>query len=66
MANLLLFNLNEEQDRMKQKIVGRDKSVIFDGTTRLGEAMVILITGMLLMTGVWYSRCFWFVYWLRV
>ena len=43
MANLLPFILNEEQDRMKQEILGRDIAVIFDGTTRLGEAMVILI-----------------------
>ena len=43
MANLLPFILNEEQDRMKQEIAGRDISVIFDGTTRLGEAIVILI-----------------------
>ena len=40
MANLLPFILNEEQDRMKHEIVGRDVSVIFDGTTRLGDAMV--------------------------
>ena len=42
-TNLLSFILNEEQDRLKQEIVGRDVFVIFDGTTRLGETMVILI-----------------------
>ena len=42
MANLP-FILKEEQDRIKQEIAGRDVSVVFDGTTRLGEAMVILI-----------------------
>ena len=43
MANLLPFILNEERDHVKQEIVGRDISVVFDGTTGLGEAMVILI-----------------------
>ena len=43
MANLLPFILNEEQECMKQEIVGTDIFVILDGTTRLGEAMVILI-----------------------
>ena len=42
MANLHPFIL-KEQDRIKQEIVGRVVSVVFDGTTRLGDAKVILI-----------------------
>lgn len=37
------FILKEEQDKIKGEIAGRDMSVIFDGTTRLGEAMAVLV-----------------------
>ena len=37
------FILKEEQDKIKGEIAGRDMSVIFDSTTRLGEAMAVLV-----------------------
>eukprot|EP00117_Sycon_ciliatum_P014757 scpid83935/ scgid14881/ len=35
--------LSEEQDTFKKKIAGRDVALIFDGTTRLGEAIAIVL-----------------------
>ena len=43
MANLLPFILKEEQELIKQDTVGRNISVVLDGTTRLGETIIILI-----------------------
>ena len=43
MSDLVPFILTEKQARIKRKIEGRDVSVIFDGTTRLGEAMAVVI-----------------------
>ena len=43
MSNLIPFIWQEEQKRIKSEINGRDISVVFDRTTRLGEAVVILI-----------------------
>ena len=40
MSNLIC---KEEQKRIKNEIEGRDLSIVFDGTTRLGEAVVILV-----------------------
>lgn len=40
----------KEQDHIKQEIVGRDASVAFNGTTKLGEAVVILFK---------YACCWW-------
>ena len=35
--------LQEEQDRIKNELAGKCVSVIFDGTTRCGEAMAIVL-----------------------
>ncbi len=43
MANLIPFILKEEQERIKHEIDGKRISLVFDGTSRLGEAMVVLI-----------------------
>ena len=43
MANLIPFILKQEQDRIKHEIDGKHISVIYDRTTRLGEAMVVLV-----------------------
>ena len=43
MSDLVPFILMEEQAKIKQEIEGKDVSVIFDGTTRLGEAMAVVI-----------------------
>ena len=43
MANLIPFMWKEEQQLIKTEIQGRELSVVFDGTTRLGEAVVILV-----------------------
>ena len=43
MANLVPFMWKEEQQLIKSKIKGRELSVVFDGTTCLGEAVVILV-----------------------
>ena len=43
MANLIPFIWKEEQQWIKNEIEGRELSVVFDGTTRLGEAVVILV-----------------------
>ena len=43
MANLIAFIVEQEKRLVKQEIGSRSVSVIFDGTTRLGEAMVVVI-----------------------
>ena len=43
MANLIAFIVEQEKHLVKQEIGSRSVSVIFDGTTRLGEAMVVVI-----------------------
>lgn len=43
MSNLIPFIWKEEEKRIKNEIKGRDLSIVFDGTTRLGEAVVILV-----------------------
>ena len=43
MSDLVPFILTEEQAEIKEEINGKEVSVIFDGTTRLGEAMAIVI-----------------------
>jgi len=37
------FCFSQEQNLIKQEILGKYLSVIFDGTTRLGEAMAIVV-----------------------
>ena len=43
MSDFIPFIHQKEQKKVKSELEGRKVSVIFDGTTRLGEAMVIII-----------------------
>lgn len=43
MSDLVPFVVAQEQADMKAEITGKPVSVVFDGTTRLGEAMAIVI-----------------------
>ena len=43
MSDLILFVQQEEQKRVKEEIKGRKVSVVFDGASRLGEAMAIIL-----------------------
>lgn len=43
MSDLIPFILGEEQARIKNEIANTAVSVIFDGTTRLGEALAIVL-----------------------
>ena len=42
MSDLIPFILQQEHHKIQNKISGRDVSVIFDGTTHLGEALAIV------------------------
>ena len=46
MSDLIPFILSEEKCRLREKIVGKDVAVIFDGTSRLGEALVVVLRFM--------------------
>ena len=43
MSDLIPFVLKEEQQRVKQEIDSKCVSVIFDGTSRLGEALAVVL-----------------------
>ena len=43
MSDLIPFILKEEKCKLKEEINGKDVAVIFDGTSRLGEALVIVL-----------------------
>ena len=43
MSDLVPFVLSQEVDQIKGQLVGCPVSVIFDGTTRLGETMAIVV-----------------------
>ena len=43
MSDLVPFVAFQEREEVKREILGRAVSVVFDGTTRLGEAMAIVI-----------------------
>ena len=43
MFDLIPFVLNEERRQIKAEIVGLPVAVIFDGTSRLGEALAIIL-----------------------
>ena len=43
MSDLVPFILKEEQCRIKEEIADRQVAVIFDGTSRLGEALAIVL-----------------------
>ena len=42
-SDLVPFILKEEQSRIQEELAGRNVAVIFDGTTRLGEALAIVL-----------------------
>ena len=41
MSDIFAFIFSQEQAQTKEEVSGRDLSVIFDGTTCLGEAVAI-------------------------
>ena len=43
MMDLVLFILQEELSRTRNEVVSKCVSVIFDGTTRLGEVLVVVL-----------------------
>ena len=43
MMNMMPFILEEQHARVKDEIQGKDISIIFDGTTRLGEVLVVVV-----------------------
>ena len=43
MSDLIPFILQQEHHKFQNEVSGRDVSVIFDGTTRLGEAFAIVL-----------------------
>ena len=43
MSDLIPFILQQEQENIQNEISGRDISVIFDGSTRQGEALAIVL-----------------------
>ena len=42
-SDLIPFVLQSERTKLKEEITGREVSVIFDGTTHLGEAMAVVL-----------------------
>ena len=46
MSNLIPFILLEEKHRLREELNGKDVAVIFDGTSRLGEALVVVLRFM--------------------
>ena len=46
MGDLIPFILSEEKRSLREEINGKDVAVIFDGTSRLGEALVIVLRFM--------------------
>ncbi len=43
MSDLIPFILGEEKQQIRHEINGKDVSVIFDGTCRLGEALALVL-----------------------
>ena len=43
MSDLISFIQSEEQQQINAKLQGKKVSIIFDGTTRLGEALVVIL-----------------------
>jgi len=42
MSDLLLFILDQEKEKLKNEIADKPLSIIFDGTSRLGELLAIV------------------------
>ena len=51
MSDVIPFILSEEKRRIKDEITGKDVSVIFDGTSQLGEALAIVV--LLVNSSAW-------------
>ena len=62
MQQMLPFVLSQERERVKAAINGKPISIIFDGTTHVCEALVIIV-GILLIIGLlgkmFAGLCFW-------
>ena len=43
MSDLVPFILDQEKERLKNEIAGKPLSVVFDGTSRLGEVFAVVI-----------------------
>lgn len=43
LSDVITFVLQNEREQLKQEIEGRDISIVFDGTTRMGEAMAVVL-----------------------
>ena len=43
MSHLVPFILVQEKKKIKQEIIGKAISIVFDGTTRLDEVFVIVV-----------------------
>ena len=43
MSDLVPFILSQEKENLKRDLAGKCLSIIFDGTTRLGEALAIVV-----------------------
>ena len=43
MANVIPFIVEQEKAKLREEYEARNVSVCFDGTTRLGEALVIVL-----------------------
>ena len=43
MANLIQFIVEQKKAKLKEQIESKNVSVCFDGTTRLGEALVVVL-----------------------
>ena len=43
MHDYVPFILKDEENRIRQEIEGKQLSIIFDGTSRLGEALAIVV-----------------------
>ena len=57
MSDIVPLIFSQEQAQIKEELNGKDLSVIFDGTTRLGEAMAIM-SGLSALTGKFSSDLF--------
>ena len=54
MFDLVPFVFKEEEARIKAEISVKHLSVIFDGTSRLGQALVIIVV-LSMKSGCWTS-----------
>ena len=57
MSDLILLILSEEKQRIKEDISGKYVSMVFDATSRLGEAVVIVLHSVHLDSWSLQQRC---------